>query len=117
MVRWAKAALSALGEQSMSAFAGERTGDGRDRPATCPGWHAVSERIKVACRARSRLQVVCPHLQRIHKNAAFREADLAQLAQIASTYPNRERLLTELTLDPPTSIAGTSRLERAEPSG
>ena len=30
-----------------------------------------------------------------------REGDLAQLAQIASTYPSRERFLTELTLDPP----------------
>ena len=31
----------------------------------------------------------------------MREADLGQLAQIASTYPSRERFLTELTLDPP----------------
>ena len=29
------------------------------------------------------------------------EADLTQLAQIAATYPTRERFLTELTLDPP----------------
>jgi ATP-dependent exoDNAse (exonuclease V) beta subunit len=29
-----------------------------------------------------------------------------QLAQIASTYPNRERFLTELTLDPPTASGG-----------
>jgi DNA helicase II / ATP-dependent DNA helicase PcrA len=42
-----------------------------------------------------------PHLERIHEDAALREADLAQLAQIASTYPSRERFLTELTLDPP----------------
>jgi DNA helicase II / ATP-dependent DNA helicase PcrA len=31
----------------------------------------------------------------------MRQADLAQLVQIASTYPTRERFLTELTLDPP----------------
>jgi DNA helicase-2/ATP-dependent DNA helicase PcrA len=31
----------------------------------------------------------------------MREADLTQLVQIASTYPTRERFLTELTLDPP----------------
>jgi DNA helicase-2/ATP-dependent DNA helicase PcrA len=41
------------------------------------------------------LDLVCrwyqPHLERIHKNAAARQADLLQLAQIASTYPSRER--------------------------
>ena len=42
-----------------------------------------------------------PHLQRIHDDAALREADLLQLVQIAATYPSRERFLTELTLDPP----------------
>jgi hypothetical protein len=35
----------------------------------------------------------------------IREADLQQLAQIASTYPNRQRFLTELTLDPPSAPA------------
>jgi DNA helicase-2/ATP-dependent DNA helicase PcrA len=42
-----------------------------------------------------------PHLERMHEDAALREADLIQLAQIACTYPSRERFLTELTLDPP----------------
>ena len=42
-----------------------------------------------------------PHLERIHDDAFVRGADLAQLAQIASTYRSRERFLTELTLDPP----------------
>jgi DNA helicase-2/ATP-dependent DNA helicase PcrA len=42
-----------------------------------------------------------PHLERIHEDSALREADLLQLARIASTYPSRERFLTELTLDPP----------------
>jgi len=42
-----------------------------------------------------------PHLQRLHEDAMVRQADLLQLVQIASTYPNRERFLTELTLDPP----------------
>ena len=35
------------------------------------------------------------------EDAAQREADLTQLAQIAASYPTRERFLTELTLDPP----------------
>jgi DNA helicase-2/ATP-dependent DNA helicase PcrA len=42
-----------------------------------------------------------PHLERIHEDAAARKADLMQLEQIASSYPSRERFLTELTLDPP----------------
>jgi DNA helicase-2/ATP-dependent DNA helicase PcrA len=42
-----------------------------------------------------------PHLERMHEDAATRRADLAQLEQIASGYPSRERFLTELTLDPP----------------
>ena len=46
-----------------------------------------------------------PHLERIHEDSAIREADLRQLAQIASTYPSRERFLTELTLDPPNATS------------
>jgi DNA helicase II / ATP-dependent DNA helicase PcrA len=42
-----------------------------------------------------------PHLERIHEDASMRQADLAQLEQIAAGYPSRERFLTELTLDPP----------------
>jgi DNA helicase-2/ATP-dependent DNA helicase PcrA len=51
-----------------------------------------------------------PHLERLHEDAALREADLAQLAQIASTYPNRERFLTELTLDPPSATSDQAGL-------
>jgi DNA helicase II / ATP-dependent DNA helicase PcrA len=46
-----------------------------------------------------------PHLERLHEDAKVREADLLQLAQIASTYPSRQRFLTELTLDPPASTS------------
>ena len=42
-----------------------------------------------------------PQLERCYEDAAMREGDLAQLRQIASSYPTRERFLTELTLDPP----------------
>jgi DNA helicase-2/ATP-dependent DNA helicase PcrA len=49
------------------------------------------------------LDLVCrcyrPHLERMHEDAVLREADLVQLIQVASTYPSRERFLTELTLD------------------
>ena len=55
------------------------------------------------------LDLVCrwyaPHLERLHEDARTREADLVQLAQIASTYPNRQRFLTELTLDPPSATS------------
>ncbi len=50
-----------------------------------------------------------PHLERIHEDSALREADLLQLAQIASTYPSRERFLTELTLDPPDATSDEAR--------
>jgi DNA helicase-2/ATP-dependent DNA helicase PcrA len=39
----------------------------------------------------------------------LREADLVQFAQIASTYPSRERFLTELTLDPPETTGDPGR--------
>ena len=42
-----------------------------------------------------------PHLARLYDDAPVREGDLAQLAHIASTYPSRERFLTEMALDPP----------------
>jgi DNA helicase II / ATP-dependent DNA helicase PcrA len=44
-------------------------------------------------------------LERLHEDARTRELDLLQLAQIASTYPNRQRFLTVLTLDPPNSTS------------
>jgi DNA helicase-2/ATP-dependent DNA helicase PcrA len=42
-----------------------------------------------------------PQLERLHDDAAVRQADLVQLARIAQSYSNRERFLAELTLDPP----------------
>jgi DNA helicase-2/ATP-dependent DNA helicase PcrA len=58
------------------------------------------------------LECVCrwyePHLERMHEDAAARQGDLAQLAQIAATYPTRERFLTELTLDPPSATSDQS---------
>src|SRR6516165_6470520 len=55
------------------------------------------------------LELVCrwyaPHLERLYEDAKAREADLLQLSQIGSTYPNRQRFLTELTLDPPNATS------------
>jgi len=49
-----------------------------------------------------------PHLERIHEDAEVRLADLLQLEQIAAGYSSRERLLTELTLDPPEATSDRS---------
>ncbi len=56
------------------------------------GWPAE---LDLACRW------YLPHMQNRYEDASARETDLTQLAQIAATYPTRERFLTELTLDPP----------------
>src|SRR6266849_1743768 len=42
-----------------------------------------------------------PHLERLYDYAHSRAGDLDQLEQIAMGYPNRERFLSEVTLDPP----------------
>jgi len=42
-----------------------------------------------------------PHLQRIYDAAAVRVGDIEQLERLSTQYGNRERFLTELTLDPP----------------
>ncbi|CAG9175367.1 ATP-dependent helicase [Cupriavidus respiraculi] len=49
-----------------------------------------------------------PHLERMHDDAAARQADLQQLERIAATYGARERFLTELTLDPPDASSDES---------
>jgi len=77
--------------------------------AAAEAWPSFVETIRVVG-GRSpgwpaELDLVCrwymPHLERMYEDAVMRQADLAQLVQIASTYPTRERFLTELTLDPP----------------
>ena len=40
-------------------------------------------------------------MERLFDDAEVRIADIQQLTRIAATYPNQERFLTELTLDPP----------------
>jgi DNA helicase-2/ATP-dependent DNA helicase PcrA len=87
--------------------------DFRAPKACAEDWPAFTNTLRLV-RERatgwpSELDLVCrwyaPHLERLHEDARTREADLHQLAQIASTYPNRERFLTELTLDPPSSTS------------
>jgi DNA helicase II / ATP-dependent DNA helicase PcrA len=42
-----------------------------------------------------------PHLDRHYDGAGVRAGDIEQLTRIAGGYPNRERFLSELALDPP----------------
>jgi DNA helicase II / ATP-dependent DNA helicase PcrA len=83
-------------------------------PAACAeNWPAFAETLKLirnnATGWPAELDLVCrwyaPHLERRYEDARLRQADLLQLAQIASTYPNRQRFLTELTLDPPSATS------------
>jgi DNA helicase II / ATP-dependent DNA helicase PcrA len=83
-------------------------------PASCGAdWPAFTEALTLvrsnASTWPAELELVLrwyiPHLERLHEDAKVREADLLQLAQIASTYPSRQRFLTELTLDPPNSTS------------
>jgi len=84
-------------------------------PKACAeDWPAFADTLRVVRRGATgwpaEFDLVCrwyaPHLERLYEHDKTREADLVQLAQIASTYPNRERFLTELTLDPPTASSG-----------
>ena len=84
-------------------------GDFKPPAAACEYWAPFAETVRLVRTAAAgwpaELDLVRrwyePHLHRIHDDALLREADVLQLAQIASTYPSRERFLTELTLDPP----------------
>jgi DNA helicase-2/ATP-dependent DNA helicase PcrA len=49
-----------------------------------------------------------PHLERLHADARVRAADLGQLAQLAAGHRDRERFVTELTLDPPQASSDES---------
>jgi DNA helicase II / ATP-dependent DNA helicase PcrA len=83
-------------------------------PAACAqDWPAFIEVLTLlrsgAVAWPAQLDLTCrwyaPHLERRYDDARIREADLLQLNQIASTYASRERFLTELTLDPPSSTS------------
>jgi DNA helicase-2/ATP-dependent DNA helicase PcrA len=78
-------------------------------PAARDHWSGFAETIRLmhgkSMGWPDELELVCqsyaPHLERIYDDAIMHQADLVQLAQIVSGYPNREQFLAELTLDPP----------------
>jgi DNA helicase-2/ATP-dependent DNA helicase PcrA len=80
-------------------------------------WSSFVEAIRVVAGKSAgwpaELDLICrwymPHLERIYEDPVMRQADLKQLVQIASTYPARERFLTELTLDPPDATSDEAR--------
>ena len=49
-----------------------------------------------------------PQLERLHDDSEARRADVDNLERMASGYADRERFLTELTLDPPDATSGQS---------
>ncbi len=55
-----------------------------------------------------------PHLERIYDAPMVRAGDLEQIELIASQYPDRERFLSEITIDPPSAsgeLAGVPHLD------
>jgi len=86
--------------------------------AAAQSWPSFVEAIRVVAGRSAgwpaELDLIChwymPHLDRMYEDAVMRQADLAQLVQIASTYPARERFLTELTLDPPDATSDEARM-------
>ena len=88
-------------------------------PASCAeDWPAFAETLRLirsnAVGWPAEFDLACrwylPHLERRYEDARLRQADLLQLAQIASTYANRQRFLTELTLDPPSATSDEAGL-------
>ena len=49
-----------------------------------------------------------PQLERLHDDHAQRRTDIDNLERMASSYPSRERFLSELTLDPPEATSDLS---------
>jgi DNA helicase-2/ATP-dependent DNA helicase PcrA len=88
-------------------------GDFRPPAACAEDWPAFADSLKLirsnAVGWPAEFDLACrwyaPHLGRRYEDAKVREADLLQLAQIASTYSSRQRFLTELTLDPPSATS------------
>lgn len=95
-LRSGPAATSLLREQPVPAHTGEP-------------WRAFAELVD-SCRSDdtawpAAFDRLCdwylPLLDRLYQDPAMRQADIRQLAALAATYPDAQRFLTELTLDPP----------------
>ena len=89
---------------------------------TAPSWKAFTALFKKLRAGRlgwpADLEAVRawydPHLERLHEDFAARRADLVQLEQIAAGYPDRERFLTDITLDPPSASSDLAGVPHRE---
>jgi ATP-dependent DNA helicase UvrD/PcrA len=90
--------------------------------AAAESWPAFCEMLALLSDPRAGWpgQVECvrawyePELPRLYESAGVRAADLDMLEQLSPQYANRERFLTELTLDPPSAsgeLAGPPMLD------
>lgn len=79
-------------------------------PASADAWHQLVELMTSISSSEpgdlpSQLQRVrlfyAPLMERLYDNARARLMDLQQLEWLAGRYPDRERFLSEITLDPP----------------
>jgi DNA helicase-2/ATP-dependent DNA helicase PcrA len=65
----------------------------------------IESLARASCAWPAQFEQVCrwyeTQMERLFDDARIRVADIQQLARIAATYPNLERFLTELTLEPP----------------
>lgn len=78
------------------AGAGRSEGEGEEWGGEAGAWPLPLEKVARWYEAQ---------MDRLFDDAEVRRGDIQQLARIAATYPNRERFLTELTLDPPEPAA------------
>ena len=107
-------AAKLLDEIEHSADPREPVRANRPPPAAAAHWSslvAMCERLRLPSSEwpRELADVLAwyePQLVRLYEDAQSRAADLSQLARIAATFPSRERFLTEITLDPPSSTSG-----------
>jgi len=93
------AGVPALAREGWGDFAAliDRLAGRADAPAGAPPrWPADFE---LACRWYE------GQMPRLYDDAAVRLLDIRQLARIAASYPDRQRFLTELTLDPPSATS------------
>ncbi len=82
--------------------------------AAAEAWPDFADTIEAMRRGEAgwpaELETICrwyaPHLERSYDDAVLRQADLAQLTQIAASYQSREHFLTEMKLDPPDATSG-----------
>ncbi|MFK8019444.1 MAG: ATP-dependent helicase [Pseudomonadales bacterium] len=110
-------AVASYSWQSLNAFC-PPTAAAEDWPAMCTLLQTLGDCSNVEQNWHSQLHAVRrwyqPHMERLLDAPEQREADLEQLEAISAKYPNRERFVTELTLDPPSAtgdLAGDAAID------